>query len=167
MLLTNCDTEPDCPPPALLPVIELAKQGQFTERWLAPWVADKALARSAEGLGGQTYTHPERLSDEAIDTYLSPLVASPRRKAWTHAYALALEANSLAGIEPKLRRLAVPTRIVWGTGDPIFSKESPAWLDRTLGASKGVRLVEGAKLFFPEEYPDLIAEEARGLWGIG
>jgi haloalkane dehalogenase len=30
--------------------------------------------------------------------------------------------------------------------------------------SRGVRLVEGAKLFFPEEMPDLIAEEARALW---
>jgi hypothetical protein len=26
--------------------------------------------------------------------------------------------------------------------------------------------VEGAKLFFPEEFPDLIAEEARRLWGV-
>ena len=27
--------------------------------------------------------------------------------------------------------------------------------------------VDGAKLFFPEEYPDLIAGEARRLWGVG
>jgi haloalkane dehalogenase len=29
-----------------------------------------------------------------------------------------------------------------------------------------VRRVEGAKLFWPEEYPDLIAQEARSLWGV-
>jgi len=70
-------------------------------------------------------------------------------------------------IEPALKRSTVPTRIVWGTGDTIFSPASPDYLDRTFGSSRGVRRVEGAKLFFPEEFPDLIAEEARGLWGVG
>jgi hypothetical protein len=30
-----------------------------------------------------------------------------------------------------------------------------------------VRRVEGAKLFFPEEMPDIVAEEARQLWRVG
>ena len=49
LLLTNCDTEPDSPPAAVLPVIELARAGKFADTWLAPWVADKALARSPKG----------------------------------------------------------------------------------------------------------------------
>jgi len=35
-----------------------------------------------------------------------------------------------------------------------------------LPRSLGVRRIEGAKLFFPEEFPDVIAEEARKLWGV-
>jgi pimeloyl-ACP methyl ester carboxylesterase len=162
LLLTNCDAEPDCPPPALLPVLELARKGEFVSQWLAPWLADKALARSPQGLGGLTFTYPHNPSDEAIDYYLAPLVAAPGR---THAYAIALERNWLAGFEPKLRRIQAPTRIVWGTGDTIFSADSPAYLDRSFGNSRGVRRVEGAKLFFPEEFPEVIAEEARRLWG--
>jgi haloalkane dehalogenase len=84
-----------------------------------------------------------------------------------HAYAAGLDPNPLAGIEPKLKRCSVPARIIWGTGDNIFSQASPGYLDRTLPQSRGVRLVPGAKLFFPEEFPDLIAEEARKLWGVG
>jgi hypothetical protein len=38
------------------------------------------------------------------------------------------------------------------------------WLDRTFPRSRGVRRVAGAKLFFPEEIPELIAEEALALW---
>jgi haloalkane dehalogenase len=53
---------------------------------------------------------------------------------------------------------------VWGTGDIHFAPAWADWLDRTLPGSRGVRLVEGAKLFFPEEYPDLLAEEALVLW---
>jgi haloalkane dehalogenase len=82
-------------------------------------------------------------------------------------YATALEPNPLAGIEPALKRCSVPTRIVWGTGDTIFSQESPDYLDRTLANFRGVRRVPGAKLFFPEEFPDLIADEARRLWAVG
>ena len=161
VLLTNCDTEPECPPEALLPVLELARKGQFVGQWLAPWLADKKLARSPQGLGGMTFTHPHNPVDEAIDYYLTPLVENPDR---THAYAIALERNWLDGFEAKLRRSDVPARIVWGTGDAIFSAEGADYLDRSFGHSRGVRRVPGAKLFFPEEFPDLIAEEARRLW---
>jgi haloalkane dehalogenase len=165
LLLTNCDTEPDSPPPAVLPVIELARKGRFADEWLVPWVADKALARSEKGLGGQCYADPNHPTDEAIEAYLCPLVSSPLRKAQTNAYAIGLDPNPLAGIESALKRCTVPVRIVWGTADNIFSQASPAYLDRTLGYSKGVRRVPGAKLFFPEEMPELIAEEAMHLWG--
>lgn len=166
LLLTNCDVENDSPPPALLPVIQLAREGKFADAWLAPWLADKALARSAEGLGGMCYTYSRNPTDEAIEQYLAPLLRSDESKAQLHAYAIALAPNPLAGIEAALKRSVVPTRIVWGTGDTIFSRESPKYLDRTFPNSRGVRVVDGAKLFFVEEFPDLIAEEARRLWDV-
>jgi haloalkane dehalogenase len=166
LLLTNCDTEPDSPPAAVVPVIELARAGKFADAWLAPWVADKALARSPKGLGGVAYTYPDQLSDEAIEYYLGPLVSTPQRKALVNAYAIGLAPNPLAGIEPALKRCTAPARIVWGTGDDIFSQASPDYLDRTFGNSRGVRRVPGAKLFFPEEMPELIIEEAKRLWGV-
>lgn len=164
LLLTNCDVETDSPPAAMAPVIELAHAGTYADRWLAPWLADHTLARSRHGLGGMTYTFPSHPTDDAIECYLFPLLMSPARKALTNAYAIALQHNPLLGIEPSLRHSTVPTRIVWGTGDTIFSPDSPRYLDRVLGNSRGVRLVKGARLFFPEEYPALIAEEALRLW---
>jgi haloalkane dehalogenase len=55
-------------------------------------------------------------------------------------------------------------RILWGTGDPLFTQEWAEWLNKTLPNSKGIRYVDGAKLFFTEEFPGLVAEEARRLW---
>jgi haloalkane dehalogenase len=166
VLLTNCDVENNCPPPAVIPVIKLAKAGRFADEWLAPWVADKNLARSDKGLGGMTFTYPDRLADETIDMYLGPLVESPQRKALTNAYAIGLAPNPLAGTEPMLKQSQLPARIIWGTGDTIFSQADAAYLDKTLPRSRGVRQIDGAKLFFPEEFPDVIAEEARKLWGV-
>ena len=111
-----------------------------------------------------TFTYRANPTDEAIDTYLGPLVATPERKALLHAYALGLDPNPLAGIERELKKSRMPTRIVWGTGDDIFALESAAYLDRTLPGSRGVRYLENAKLFWPEEFPEVVAEEALALW---
>lgn len=164
LLLTNCDVDKDSPPPALLPVIAASRAGTFADDVLAPQVKDKASARLTTGLGGCCYTDSVHLTDEAIDCYLTPLVTSPLRKAQLHAYCVALERNPLLAIEPALRRCQAPLRVVWGTGDTIFDPSGPDWLDRTFPRSRGVRRMEGANLFFPEEMPDIIAEEARRLW---
>ncbi|WP_284320169.1 alpha/beta fold hydrolase [Dyella acidisoli] len=166
LLLTNCDTEHESPPAAMLPVIALSHEGKFVDQWLAPWLADKQLARSPQGIGGMCFANPADPTDEAIDCYFKPLVSSPRRKALVHAYAMALEHNPLQDIGPALRRCKVPTRIVWGVDDTIFSLAGAEYLDKTLGNSLGVRKVANAKLFYPEERPDVIAEEAKKLWAV-
>ncbi|MBV8635279.1 MAG: alpha/beta hydrolase [Burkholderiaceae bacterium] len=163
-LLTNCDTEPDSPPPAVLPVIELAKKGKYAEKWLLSWAKDKDLARSAKGLGGLTFTRPAELSDRTLSTYLDPLVATPERRALIDAYAIALAPNPMAGLEAQLRLSPIPVRIIWGMADNIFGTASADYLDKLFPRSQGVRRIPEAKLFWPEEYPALIAEEARKLW---
>lgn len=165
LLLTNCDVETDSPPPALAPLIEQAHAGTFADTFV-PLVADKAFARSAKALGS-AFTFPTNPADETIDCYLGPLISSSRRKQLINAYCVGLEHNPLAGIEAALRRSAIPTRVLWGTGDTIFSQASPAYLDRVLGNSRGVRRIPDAKLFWPEEYPELVAEEAHRLWAAG
>lgn len=166
LLLTNCDTEPDSPPAAVLPVIDLARAGEFADDWLVPWLADKALARSEKGLGGQCYENPAHPTDEAIEIYLGPLVSSVQRKALTNRYALGLAPNPLSGIEDKLRKCNAPVRVVWGMADKIFSARSPDYLAGIFPNCRAVRRLPDAKLFFPEEAPDVIVGEAKQLWGV-
>ena len=164
LLLTNCDVHEDSPPPALKPVIQASRKGTFVDEVLVPQLKDKAAARLTTGLGGCCYTDPAGLTAEAIDCYLTPLASSPLRKAQFHEYCVALDRNPLLAIEPALRSCQVPLRVVWGTGDTIFDPGGPDWLDRTFPRSRGVRRIAGANLFFPEEMPEIIAEEARRLW---
>lgn len=166
LLLTNCDSEIECPPAALQPVFELAHAGTFADLWFGAWLADKELARSATGLGGQCYADPTQPGDDAIECYLRPLVASQRRKDLVHAYAIGLERNVLAGVSSRLKTLTIPTRIVWGQADTIFSAAGAAHLHAVAGRSLGVRILPKSKLFWPEERPDVVIEEARVLWGI-
>jgi haloalkane dehalogenase len=165
LLLTNCDVHTNSPSPLMVPAVELARKGELADL-LAKQIADKTLARSAEGIGGACYTQSSNPTDEAIDYYFTPIVRTPERKAQLHAYTVSFEQNELPGIEPLLKKLPAPTRMVWGTADKFFEMAWAEWLDRTVPHSRGIRRVEGAKLFFPEEMPDVIAEEARALWRV-
>jgi pimeloyl-ACP methyl ester carboxylesterase len=165
LLLTNCDVDENSPPPAFLPVIQLGHKPGAADKFIGPQVADKNFARTDKGLG-VAFTHPASLSDESIECYFGPLVSSPVRKEQFGRFLLALEPNLLVPVRAQLKAFSKPVHIVWGTDDIFFGPKWAEWLDHTLPGSQGVRRIEGAKLFFPEEMPDVIAEEALKLWGI-
>ncbi|MGA7245808.1 MAG: alpha/beta hydrolase [Terracidiphilus sp.] len=165
LFLTNCDVDKNSPPAEFVPLINLAKKGLFVKTVLVPEVADKNLARSAGGLGG-VYSYPDKLADETLDIYLKPLASSDLRKRQADEYAVALGENVLVPIREKLHRWKGPARMVWGLKDTLFPADGAEWLDKTLPGSRGIRHVDDAKLFFPEEMPDLIAEEAVRLWDV-
>jgi pimeloyl-ACP methyl ester carboxylesterase len=164
LLLTNCDVDENSPPPRFVPFIEQARKGIFVDNFIVPQPKNKQLARSADGMGGLAYTRPEGLSDETIETYFRPLIESDLKKAQVQEYAVSMGINSLVAIREDLHRWRGPARKVWGLKDALFPVRWAEWLDRALPGSRGVRRLEGANLFFPEEMPDLIAEEAAKLW---
>ncbi len=162
MLITNGDVHTNSPPEPLKPTIEEARQGLLIGR-LEKQFIDPRIAQTPEGLG-IVYTDPTFLTPELVDVYLRPLLSSPVRRRQCQDYGVAFEPNPLPAIEQDLRRSTIPARILWGTGDFLFLPEWAEWLDKALPQSQGVRYVDGAKLFFTEEFPDIVAEEARRLW---
>jgi len=164
MLITNGDVHTNSPPDLLKPTIEEARNGLLIER-LARQVQDPTIAQTQQGLG-VVYTDPSFVTPELVDVYLRPLVLSAVKRAQCQSYGVAFEPSPLPGIETQLRRSQIPARMLWGTGDPLFTKDWAEWLNRILPEAKGIRYVDGAKLFFTEEFPDIVAEEARRLWNL-
>lgn len=165
MLLTNCDVHENCPPAQMRNSINAAKAGTYDQK-MQRHLDDGTYARSEKGIFGSAYRAPANVTDETIAYYFGPLVSSPLRRSQLNRYLAGLEPNPLLAIEADLRRLDTPTRMVWGTADPLFPVHWASWLDQTLPGSRGIRQVEGGRLFWPEERPDVVAEEARTLWGI-
>ncbi|MES2130161.1 MAG: alpha/beta hydrolase [Pseudomonadota bacterium] len=161
LMLTNSDVEPDSPPAGAQPAIAMARAGTLAEA-TAKWLTDRALARAT--FGAAVFHDPRRFADTTIDYYVTPLVSSPLRRQQYHDFHLAMEPNPLAGIEVALRKSQVPVRIVWGSADTIFAQSDADYLDRLFPRSQGIRRVPDGKLFFQEEYPDIIAQEAQRLW---
>lgn len=161
LMLTNCDIEPHSPPAEIAPVLEMARNGTLADD-TAKWLTDKALARST--FGAAVFHNPAQLTDEIIEYYAAPLVSTPLRRAQYHEFHNALSPNPLAGIEAQLRRSNVPVKMVWGASDTIFTLADARYLDQVFPNSQGIRAIPEGKLFFQEEFPDIIAEEARRLW---
>jgi haloalkane dehalogenase len=163
LLLTNGDVDTNSPPELLMPFIEKCRNGE-ADAWFARHYTDRNWARTGDGLSS-AFRHPEKaLSDENIEVYFGPLVATPERRVQARAFGIDMLPNPLPAIAPKLRAFGGPVRMVWARNLDLFPDKWAVWLDRTFPKSRGIRFVDDAKLFFPEERPGLIAEEARKLW---
>ena len=103
---------------------------------------------------------------KAIDMYFAPLISSRERKALLESYVIALEKNPFTEVEQAIRRSTVPLRIIWGTSDTIFDAANADYPEQTFSQSRGVRRLPGAKLFWPEEQPEVVSMEAISLWNV-
>lgn len=162
LLITNGDVHTNSPPARLAPVLEEARAFTLVRRFDQA-LADNHVARTDPMGFGAAYTNPKILTPALVETYLRPLVTGIKRRQ-CQQYGTAMRPNPLLAIEARLRSLQVPARILWGSADPLFPAEWAHWLDTALPLSRGIRFVEGAKLFFPEEFPDIVEAEARKLW---
>src|SRR5205085_10806007 len=130
LTLTNCDVHDNWPPPAVLPIVEAARSGALADAVRA-MLADPAVARSPAGLG-VGYADPSVLTDEVVRVYLEPLVAPPERAENMRRYWLSFDCAQTVTIEGALRRLRVPTLVVWALDDVFFDRRWAAWLRDTI-----------------------------------
>jgi pimeloyl-ACP methyl ester carboxylesterase len=151
MTLTDCDTHDNWPPEAFRPFVEMTRSGGLRDT-LSAMLNDKKIYRSQQALG-PAYEHPEKVSDEDIETYLRPFVRSEQRIRDLERFVVAFDNMHTVAVESRLRQLRAPTLIVWATDDVYFPVKWADWLAETIpGAKKPIKL-EGARIFFPEERP--------------
>ncbi len=155
LVLTNCDTHDNWPPPAFLPAVELARKGEFG-----------ALLQAARGSTATFEPAFERHAEraEALEVYLDPILSSPERIANLERYVTSMDNSQTTRIRPQLEKLDVPTLVAWGLGDVYFAEEWADWLARTIPGVRRVEKIPNAKLFFPEERPFETCTLIRGHW---
>ena len=67
-------------------------------------------------------------------------------------------------IEPQLRALRVPALIVWGDDDVYFDVKWSEWLEKTLAGPTRRVVLNGARIFFPEERSEQFNKELHAFW---
>jgi len=162
LTLTDCDTHDNWPPEAFKPFLTMAAGGGLGDT-LDAMLSDKRVYRSPQALG-PAYEHPERVSDDSIDTYLRPLVRTEQRTRDLQRFLAAFDNRHTLVIEGRLKALNVPTLIVWGTDDVYFDVKWSRWLADTIPGTRRRVEFEGARIFFPEERWADFNQELRTHW---
>jgi len=130
---------------------------------LEAMLSDKSIYRSPDALG-PAYEHPEKVTDETIERYLRPFLATEQRTRDLERFVGAFDNKHTVAIEPKLKSLKAPTLIVWGTNDIYFDVKWSHWLATTIPGTKRRTEFEGARIFFPEERSEDFNRELREFW---
>src|SRR5262245_15483646 len=151
LTLTDCDVHDNWPPEAFKPFLAMAAGGGLRDT-LDAMLSNKDIYRSPQALG-PAYEHPERVTDESIDTYLRPLVATEQRTRDFQRFLAAFDNAHTRAIEAQLKTLTAPTLIAWGTDDVYFDIRWSKWLAETIPGTRRRLEVEGGRIFFPEERP--------------
>jgi pimeloyl-ACP methyl ester carboxylesterase len=168
LVLTNCDVHDGWPPPQVLPLMEHARKGTIASVF-APMAERPDLARERYARGEsaplfRSYADPSILTDELIQLYLQPLLSSPERIDAFARYWLGFDNKHTVAIHDRLKKLDVPTLIVWGLKDIFFDVKWARWLKDTIPGARRVIEVEDARLFFPEDRPDTLAAPVLVFW---
>jgi len=162
LTLTDCDAHDNWPPEAFKPFLAMAAGGGLRGA-LEAMLADKKAYRSQQALG-PAYERPERVSDDTIEKYLRPHLRSEHRTRDLQRFLAAFDCRHTVAIEKRLRKVAAPTLIVWGTDDVYFDLKWSRWLaDAIPGTRRRVEL-KGARIFFPEERAAEFNRELRAHW---
>ncbi len=163
LVLTNCDVHDNWPPAAVGNLHKAAVAGQLGDIF-AGFVAKPEKMRAPGGLAHAVYENAEHLTDELVRIYLGPPTATPERRDAVNRFLASQDPTQLVQIEDQLRRLQVPSLILWATKDIFFGLEWAYWLRDTIPGAKEVVEFDGAKLFFAEERPDEVTRQIRRHW---
>ncbi len=158
LVLTNCDTHDNWPPEAFRPIFDLARAGGLAEVAQA-MAADPPSARAALASG---FENPDALSDETVSDFFAPF-ADPAGAQAVQAYVASMDSAVTVAIRDDLARFEGRTLIVWGTADEFFDVRWAHWLADTIPGTVRCVELDGAKLFFPLERPEL-TEVLREFW---
>ncbi|WPV02124.1 alpha/beta hydrolase [Mucilaginibacter sp. cycad4] len=162
LTLTNGDVHDNWPPVNFSGFLDMVKAGGLANTF-HKMITDPDYYRSENGFAG-AYEDPQAVSDNTVAAYITPLQTTPQRIKNMERFIMAFDNNQTVRIEDDLKKLNVPTLIIWGTGDPFFGVEWSKWLEKTIpGHEKRVEL-ESAKMLFPEERPDELTLELRKFW---
>jgi len=106
--------------------------------------------------------HKERVTNELMDLFMSPMQTGEGRKAFMH-FAKCLDNHNLTEIEDELRRLKMPVLIIRGDADPYLGATISEKLHREIPGSRLVRIATGGH-FIQEDEPERIARELKDFF---
>lgn len=162
LTLTNCEAHDNVPPKALLPAVLLARMGLLAR--LAPRLMSHDNPKTRKRMYGPTYQDIANLPEDIARVWLEAQSGTAEAARQSQRLLTSLHARDLLAAEPALRRLQVPTLIVWGTDDLFFRRKWAYWLRDTIPGATEVVEIDKGRLFFPDERAAELTAALRRHW---
>ena len=161
LTLTNCEAHDNMPPRLLLPAVLLARLGLYAplSRRLA-----RDIPRTGRRMFRGVYQDAANMPGDVVCAWMEAQIGTREAARRSQRLLTSLHARDLLAAEPGLRRLQVPTLIVWGTGDRFFHRKWAYWLRDTIPGATEVVELDGARLFFPDERSAEFTAALRRHW---
>lgn len=160
--LTNCETQGNVPPKAFKAMVLLARVGLLTPMFGPRQLRDLRAVRKRMYAKG--YQDIEKLPLDVVRDYLQPLLGTKELARQSQRWIASLHNRDLVAIEPALKKLTVPTQMVWGTDDIFFDLRYAHWLRDTIPGATRVATIDGGRIFFPDERAADLVTELRTHW---
>ena len=122
------------------------------------------IPRGKKRIYGLGYQDISKLPDDIARVWLEAQGGTQETARQSQRLLLSLHARDLLAAEPALKRLEVPTLIVWGTGDRAFRTKWAYWLRDTIPGASEVVEIDGGRLFFPDERAAELTAALRRHW---
>lgn len=122
----------------------------------------RAFRRSSMGFGG-CFEDPALLDGEFHHHFVRPLIEDPARMRGQIRYLRGIDWALVDGLAERHREIRAPVLLIWGRQDPIFPLARAEPMVAQLHDCRGLRAVDGARLFVHEERPAEVARHALEL----
>jgi pimeloyl-ACP methyl ester carboxylesterase len=162
LVLTNGDVHDNWPPKDFSGFLDMVAAGGLPQT-LQRMLDDKDFYRGPEAMAG-AYENPQAVSDETIEAYVRPHLASPERTNDLVRFIVGFDNVQTVRVEAELKQLDVPTLVAWGTGDPFFPVQWAYWIKDTFAGRVTVEEFAGGRMFFPEERAASLNPMIRAHW---
>jgi pimeloyl-ACP methyl ester carboxylesterase len=157
VVLTNCDAFDNFPPRMFVPLFVAAKRTWLSALLLAPMRF--RLVRHSPLAYGLLMKAPR---DAALTRgWITPALADRRIRADIARFARGVDRRALVEAAPRLRDVAAPAGIVWGTKDRNFTLETGRRLAAAFADGELVE-VPDVSTFVPIDDPGAVADAVLG-----
>jgi pimeloyl-ACP methyl ester carboxylesterase len=111
-----------------------------------------------------TYENTASVPIDVVRGWMQPVFGTKETAHRFQRWIAGMNDRELVAIEPELRKLQVPTLLVWGTGDAFFKMRHAEQLRDTIAGADEIVEVPGGKLFFADERAEEFAVPVRRHW---
>ena len=150
--------------PPMLKFMALAGRFGFFKAGLRLAMSSRWGRRSRFGFGG-CFHNKDLIEGEFHAQFTAPLLASKAAFAGQMRLLDTFDFKVMANLRTVHSQISCPVRLVWGADDPWFPLSRARHMLDQFGGPADLVVLENAKLFCHEEYPDAFARATRETLG--